>query len=403
MPILIENTNVKPTIITEPDMRFATTFLATKYRDYSVPGEVLMDKVSGEIFIKREDDGKIVSFFQNKKFLHDLMLEVEILLANNPNLSYPTDSEDAFFVSSNYDLIAINEEKLINLVTDNVTIPSGKLVFKLSASSNGFFMRQATRDCDKPIVDLLTNQYTKVLYHDTWNGEILYPKMMNKNAIVHYSVEAVGTNGGTLVQSISYSAQEYIRMNESCPVLIPDEIISNIHAAISDIEYYQISIDSIEILIKDMLSKINLYDQPARDAFDNIIYDDMRVEVAELNIMHFVDKASDILKAKNQTLISFIDIPTLTDMIAKILKITSSQSSFIVSINEPPSSTWMSSTIWAERIRDVSEGGTVYETSSETKFADLQSYFAASNGRGTNITTNRNSSLNFFISERDLS
>ena len=59
----------KPTNVEQPDMRFATTFLSNKYRDYAVKGESLMDKATGEIFTKRPLDGRVVSFFQNKKYI----------------------------------------------------------------------------------------------------------------------------------------------------------------------------------------------------------------------------------------------------------------------------------------------------------------------------------------------
>ena len=56
MAFFAENSNDKPTIISEPDTRFAASMLSTKYRIHAVPGEVLMDKTSGEIFIKRPSD-----------------------------------------------------------------------------------------------------------------------------------------------------------------------------------------------------------------------------------------------------------------------------------------------------------------------------------------------------------
>ena len=119
MPILVEK-DVKPTVIVEPDMRFATTFLSTKFRDYAVPGEALMDKTSGELFMKRPSDGKVISFHQNKKMIHDMILELRVLLVNNPGFRYPNSNNESFFVSTNYDVIAMNNEHLIDLTKENI-------------------------------------------------------------------------------------------------------------------------------------------------------------------------------------------------------------------------------------------------------------------------------------------
>ena len=91
-----------PTIISKPNQRFATTALSTKYRVKAVNGEILKDEVTGEIFYKRKEDGKVVSFFQNKKQIQDLVLELRILLNTNMGFRYPADTESSFFISTNY-------------------------------------------------------------------------------------------------------------------------------------------------------------------------------------------------------------------------------------------------------------------------------------------------------------
>ena len=102
----------KPTNVEQPDMRFATTFLSNKYRDYAVKGESLMDKATGEIFTKRPLDGRVVSFFQNKKYIHDLMLELRVLLNNNGSFRYPNEEDsNAYYLSTDYDIMSIYNEK----------------------------------------------------------------------------------------------------------------------------------------------------------------------------------------------------------------------------------------------------------------------------------------------------
>ena len=158
MAFFAENSNDKPTIISEPDTRFATSMLSTKYRIHAVPGEALMDKTSGEIFIKRPSDGKIVSFFQNKQLYYDLLMEVRLNIANNPEFKSPISSDEftgkSFMYSVNYDLANIHDggEKLINIVSESQPSLSSP-TFIFGAKSNGFFIRIATRDCDKAVVE----------------------------------------------------------------------------------------------------------------------------------------------------------------------------------------------------------------------------------------------------------
>ena len=65
MPTTVVDASKRPTFITKPNSRFATTMLSTEYRDYAVRGEEIVDKATGELFIKRPVDGKIISFHQN--------------------------------------------------------------------------------------------------------------------------------------------------------------------------------------------------------------------------------------------------------------------------------------------------------------------------------------------------
>ena len=75
MPVRLIDSTDKPTYVSKPDIRFATTFLSHEYRDYSVDGETMMDKMTGEIFIKRPIDGRVLSYEQNKKYVTNLILK----------------------------------------------------------------------------------------------------------------------------------------------------------------------------------------------------------------------------------------------------------------------------------------------------------------------------------------
>ena len=86
-----------------PDVRFGAGFLDKKYQQFAELGEVLMDKITGEMFMKRKADGKIISFIQNKDYLHDIMIEMRILMKNYTDFTYPL-SDSSWFSSSEFNI-----------------------------------------------------------------------------------------------------------------------------------------------------------------------------------------------------------------------------------------------------------------------------------------------------------
>ena len=88
-----------------PDVRFGTSFLDKKYKNFALKGEVIMDKVTGEILVKRKLDGKIKSFVQNDKYLHEMMVELRIMLNNYTQFTYPSTNDDAWTLTKEFMLM----------------------------------------------------------------------------------------------------------------------------------------------------------------------------------------------------------------------------------------------------------------------------------------------------------
>ena len=79
-----------------PDVRFGTSFLDVSKSDIAVRGEVLMDKTTGEIFIKRVIDGKVISFAQQDTNMLDTINKLNILMQNNSLFKVPIFSTGLF-------------------------------------------------------------------------------------------------------------------------------------------------------------------------------------------------------------------------------------------------------------------------------------------------------------------
>lgn len=382
MPIPVDGS--KPTIITKPNQRYAATFLSTKLRRFAVNGEVLKDDTSGEIYLKRKDDGKVVSFFQNKKYMHDLTLELRVLLSNNPGFSYPADSEEAFFLSTNYDMVAINKENLINIYTEDNVIdtaspyPLYTLKFPLSTKTNGFFCRVGTRDCDKPVLEMITNYYNKTFknYVGT-EASFLEQKQRfdevkweDSNATLHYMVTCI--KGKTC---ITYSCKDYVRMNESCMVKLPEYDMAqdfpngmeSITVEITKIEYEKIH---FMIQNKDTIPGNFL------TLLDKFIFQPERIESHTVNIMSFIDDPDDVIELGNETLLAFIDVPYANRYMSKMTALLDG-GDFIFSIKRPLATDWVTNGVWAEMVRTIDTNGNITNTGSENsdRLEDLEDIF----------------------------
>ena len=402
---VITNGNINDILAIAPDMRFGNTFLGTKYRDYATAGEVIMDKVSGEIFLKRPIDGKIISFEQNKKYMHELIWELRVLLTNNPNFSYPKEKEDAFFFSLNYDLVAINNEQVINIadgedtVIDNQsTSDVNRLAFPISVESNGFFCKLMSRDCDKPIIEYLTNQYNKIFENYDGTNPLAIEEKNNfeqirwkeSNAILNYTVIVTDDGGVTK----TFDCTENIRINEDILVNIPtinindafaDSTITSIRININSIEYHKLHVllDNIETLTEIAGEDYMNY---FTANFNKFMFKDSRIEVGVFNVMTFVDDVSDLVIYNNETILAMIDVPYTTKYMTKMAQIAQ-KADIVITVNKPSDEDWLINTIWAERLIDFGPDGIAHKTSSQTDLKLLEHYLSTYGTAETRFST----------------
>jgi hypothetical protein len=318
------NTSVKPTIVTTPNSRFATTFLSTKYRDKAISGEAIMDKISGELFIKRAEDGKIVSFYQNKRTFNELISEFSDLLTNNPSFLYPSTNNAALYVSTNYDLVAINNESLFDLTKDNIIIsgtPSdiNKLTFKVSGDSNGFFCNNTTRIPDNVFIDFLTKYYNSFFKNYTGTNQTYLNeakkfvnnyKWENSNAILTYDLVVTKSN-----KTYTYANNiDYIRLNESSKVQFPKKV----YTELGSFDFAQVTIKSITYdKLRFMIKNKDTFGDDFNTLYNKLIAVDKRIEVTEFNVIHFIDNMDDLVILGNENIITTIDVERIASYLAK--------------------------------------------------------------------------------------
>ena len=384
MPTTVLSSEYRPTFVEKPDIRFATTFLSSEYRDYSVEGEAIMDKTTGELFLKRPIDGRVISFDQNKKYMYDLMLQLRILLTNNEAFYYPEDNIGAYYLSTDYDLVSINDERLINILDEDTVIPNTddtmlhQLKFNVSNQVNGFFCRPMSRDSDKAVLEYTTNQYNKFIesYAGT-DSEILALKdkynssdtWRDSNIELSYSL----TVSDAFTEK-SYDCIAYIRFNEEICVYFPmTKIEEDFPYGYNDIK---VTINSLTYTkLHFVLQHKDLMDSDFDNCMNNFLAPDKKIQINVLNILSFVNTSSDIELLGNENLIALLDVPYIHRYMMKMVKLRSN-SSFIHSVARPSDEEWTTNTVWAEHVSDIYKDGEVVYRNSETDIRRMEAYLA---------------------------
>ena len=408
MPVLITDEE-KPTYTAKPDMRFATTFLSYKYRDYAVIGESLQDKASGKIYTKRED-GRTVSFFQNKKIYEDLALKVRVLVDTNPSFQWPNDPMDwsqYYFCGVNYDSLTLFSEKRLDILTTDVVFPniedntSTQFKFNITPKSNGFFICPTSRDPDKAGIDYLTGKYNE--YFEYYNGPNeafalertkfeTNPKWKNSNAIIHYTV-TIKHNDTTKI----YTMIDYIRVNEICCVFIPYGRIAidfpdgyeSCLITVKGIQYYKIHF---------MVDNYNKFDEEFKEYYHKFLYPDNEMYVDWYEVYTFVDKAENLMFLGNENVVALMDVPKLRDYMAKMGMLLTG-GGYITSVQRPDDGMWTPNVAWAERVSDIYKGGDVLEHDSPTEVRKMEAMLSGVEYIQGEITTDPTDYDNFYLAD----
>lgn len=371
---------IEKVLIAKPELRFATTYLSNKYRKYAVNGETIQDKATGEIFTRRPEDGRVVSFYQNKKYMYDLMLELKILLNSNTSFTHPQESDiNAFYVSTDYDLMTINDDNEVDMLEGDYIIPSDEqdkhnILFRISTTCNGFFCRLTSRDADKVVINWLTNLYDTTIKNYTGTDRdylnekekfVKNPEWDDCNCTLNYTV-TVEKSDGTIT---SNTVDDYIHFNEEHSVMIPESIVEkyiNSNDCTVTIRINKLSYPKEQFILSHMTTEM-------KEEYNKYVYPDNKILSTYLNIISFVDKSTDVLSNNNEFIIAMIDAPYCIKYLRKIASlIDPSSNKMVLSPRRPSAEKWTDGSIWAEEVRNVYAGGVIVNRDSETEIKVLE-------------------------------
>ena len=376
--------NLKPVYEAKPDMRFATTFISNKYRDYAVKGESLQDKITGELFTKRREDGRVVSFFHNKKYLQDTMLELRISLINNPSFTYPDKEDyDAHYISIDYDAMSLFNDTEVNVKGQVINIDNSSehsrhhVEFLLSKKTNGFYVTCQTRDCDKALIEWLGTQYNILLANYQGENPELQSEHMRfeygsrwstNDSIINYTIELL-VDG----EVMTFNFDEYVRFNETSCVQFPTNFDMEL---VEDSEYVRIYINSIDMHKANfVLSHLGSFPAVVPEGIEKFIAVDNQIQLRMINVSRFMDSVKDIELLGNEFICTLIDMPYVYSYMMRMSKLADNSSIFF-SPTRPGDEIWESNTIWAEHVREVYKGGVETNMNSEVDLKALENYLA---------------------------
>lgn len=387
-----------PNYIAIPNMRFGAGYLDTKYRDKAMKYEVMHDRVTGEQLFRRGSDGKFISFYQNFKYIHDMALELSILLANNIRADMP-DGIESFYVNTNYDtdymLGNVHFDMIKNASMDFSPISGTSEAFclEISKSAVGFFIRPIVRDTDRPIVEFLTSYFDRKYQNYSGSDVVsrsykarydLEPDWANSNATIHYDVDLVGS---TTVRYVT-DATSNIRVGESVFVEIfgkddnptfPSDP-THIKVTIKSITYDKITAAYNEI------SKVTGIDNTTYRNFTKLLAPDGTIEVRLINTIHFIDTVTPLVNCISRDYVSLASTSYMKLCLEKVSAIKSG-CNFVITDYRPNDSVWGKISHWGEIIRILHSGGEYTDVNKSTIDA-VEEWLTPSSMISTNFTRN---------------
>lgn len=405
---------------TQPNLRFGTSLLDTKYRDYAAPGETLMDKRTGEVILKRKSDGSLIYFDREQVKATDYIAEIKALMNNNPLMTYPTMSncpmaEKTYFMGSLIDTTDFIPS------TDNLekTYSSGEKfvnnsenpAFTFSHEMNGAFIKLEARPRDVALVDYCSSVYNEM--YKNYSGtdsvsleqkELLKSKVFEtSNAQVDFTVKMYNESGSL---SLSKTISGYVRLNEMS-VLPFFELTSprNTYSYVT-IEINSISIPKLKYVPKTILSeelKKNIFKELADSEESSLIAVEENIAITHAYLSSFIEVGGVMIMPDklNTKVTNFIPLQAFEDSMNAISKL-GYELGISVSEQEPDDETLVGLNVWVEKFRKVySKGDTQLVDNPVTDFDELEALFGECESINGNFTSDSSLFNDFFVGLTD--
>ena len=372
----------------EADVRYGSSFLSVSKKNQAQHGEILTDKMTGEVYIVRPTDGKIISFSQKSQTVYDAVREFNLQFQSSSGYTYP-DITGSYLLGTRFikeQFLDVSKQTDI-LVTNKVDLLD---TFEISTKTNGFFIKPVMRHGDKNVCGLLSGMFandeasnfsSNVKSFSAWlNDSPLYngteyPTWASlegwdtSDALVSYKLTIYGTVGGVSKTTVYNNQIAPIKVNEYTCVRFKSDAFTGI----SDISRVEVQIQ------KFLFPKLQYERYCAQDsssstglsvAISRLMETDLKVVFQYDDLFYFIDGPSQVpVPTEDLSINTCVDVDFVNHAISNIQN-ASGAKAVQVQVEEPES--WPVDTMWAEEIRDVLGADDVRDTGAATKFSSLE-------------------------------
>lgn len=404
----------------QPNLRFGTSFLDTKYRERGVNGESLMDKRTGEVAYKRVSDGSLIYFDREKLKLDDYIAQLSALKNDYPKFKYPAsynckDVENTFFMTTMIDLqdFIQNSSEIEygagGIYSNNLLEKNGSFTF--SQEMNGIYLNLMARPRDLALIDFCAGIYNQIVKnYDGEDETLLSEKKLfdekgyeESNAKVQYLITSYDQNGGVT----TFLKNGYVRLNQFSLSVFDELNITRENSKYCTIKIMNVSLHKMKLAL-DYVVK----DENALKVYKSLIDDDKMNEriiaLTHLYIGSFVTKdnytilPTDYNNPYNR-IINFIQLPAYESALKTIAKVGFSGAVY-VNPSEPGEEIVNGITLWIERFRNVyAKGITEDIEDAETSMKDLEDLFGRVETIDGRLTKDSTDLSGFFVGLKNAS
>jgi hypothetical protein len=186
--------------------------------------------------------------------------------------------------------------------------------------------------------------------------------------IVEYTITTVGTDSNGKVITNVKDGVATIKLNEYTVVRFPEdyaeelENIISIQAVITKLRFPKLQYERYINTEPTAASGID-------PTLTQLLEPDNKVVLTSIDTLYFIDSASELPSNQSIIINQIVDTVFLEEAMVELSNANGSKS--VQSYEEEPSS-FPTDTVWAEEIRTVNADGESEETSSTTKFEDLE-------------------------------
>ena len=395
--------SINSTAVTDPNVKFAATFLNTDYASKAVKDEVLMDKSTGEVVFKRPIDGRFLYYDRERFDTNEYFFQLQTLL-NSSTFWLPTVGDD-YYDKTYLSMIQYN---LNEFEFDSTYLPNyeegGKKrnmngdAFSISRQSAGFFVKITTRPRDEALLNFVTAKYDN--YYKNYIGEdvdILKETQKfsnsayeNSNIEIRYRITWVkGSNEPFEAEYSGYAKANQLSFIEFPKYTPPSK---------SDVDTVKLQIIAVS-LPKFQLGKSIIRDSIGNKMLEKIT-DSQEIRLLSCNITTTITESSTAFVMPDQNcctillLDSMQNVDRLLDMFGDI---GGGGGSILLSVPYPSEAQWRNMKLWMERIREVDSGGEITNMDSQTTFDSLESYFGKPLPTESTLTTNSFDINGFYV------